>query len=116
MPDQATTGLEEPLLETRQRPALIVRGRPSRRRRLPRLEAMTPRSNRTSLARNGWQESRVQWVAAIGHMDHHAAQAAAGTGHRATADAGPPTLDQAVDRSMERRGPAHRVRASSATS
>ena len=31
---------------------------------------MTPRSNRTSLARNRWQESRVQWVASLPSLIH----------------------------------------------
>src|SRR6266852_2950239 len=48
----------------------MASGRTSRRRRLPRLYAMTPRSNRTSLARNRWQESRVQWVASLLSLIH----------------------------------------------
>ena len=31
---------------------------------------MTARSNRTSLARKRWQESRVQWVAALPSLIH----------------------------------------------
>src|SRR5262245_51752374 len=31
---------------------------------------MTPSSNRTSLARNRWQESRVQWVAVLPSLIH----------------------------------------------
>ena len=40
-------------------------GSASRRRRLPRLYAMTPSSRRTSLARKRWQERRVQGVASL---------------------------------------------------
>jgi hypothetical protein len=65
MPDQAAAGLEESLLEARQRPALDGPGEASRRRRFPRLYAMTPKSSRTSLARKRWQESRVQCLASL---------------------------------------------------
>ncbi len=46
-------------------------GRTSRRRRLPRLYAMTPKSNRTSLARKRWQERRVQFTFQIENADYH---------------------------------------------
>jgi len=34
---------------------------------------MTPRSNRTSLARKRWHESQVQWVASLASLIHGSA-------------------------------------------
>ena len=51
--DEAAAGLEQPLVQARQRPTLdgTGEGESNRRRRLLRLYAMTRKSSRTSLAR-----------------------------------------------------------------
>ena len=70
MPNEAATGLEEPLLETRQRPALNAERQDQPAQEIAEVIGDDPEEYRTSLARNRWQESRVQWVASLPSLIH----------------------------------------------
>jgi hypothetical protein len=63
MPDEAAAGLEESLLEVVRDQRWMARGRASRRRRFPRLYAMTPKSKalvtRTGAANPLWRATLV---------------------------------------------------------
>ena len=60
MSDEAPAGLEQPLLETRQGPALDGRGQDEPSQKIADVIRDNTRSRRTSLALKRWQERRVQ--------------------------------------------------------
>jgi len=70
MSDETPAGLEEPLLEARQRPTLNRQGESDPTQEVAEVVGDDPSNNRTSVARNRWQESRVQWVAALPSLIH----------------------------------------------
>ncbi len=70
MSDQPPAGLEEPLLEARQGPALDGEGQDEPPQQIAEVVGDDPKSNRTSLARKRWHESRVQWVASLPSLIH----------------------------------------------
>ena len=70
MLDEAPAGLEQPLLQARQGPALDGDRQNEPAQQIAEVVGMTAKSNRTSLARKRWQERRVQCVASFPSLIH----------------------------------------------
>ncbi len=70
MPDEAATGLEEPVLETRQGPALDGDRQDQPTQQIPEVVGDHSEQQAALVGPEAGQESRVQWVAALPSLIH----------------------------------------------
>jgi hypothetical protein len=70
MSNEAPAGLEQALLQARQRPALDGERQDQSTQEIAEVVGDDPEEQSDLVARNRWQESRVQWVAALPSLIH----------------------------------------------
>jgi hypothetical protein len=70
MPDETLAGLEQALLQARQRPVLDGERQDQPTQEIAEVVGDDPEQQADSLARKPWQERRVQWVAALPSLIH----------------------------------------------
>jgi hypothetical protein len=70
MSDEPRAGLEEPLLETRQGPALDGDGQDQPAQQIAEVIGDHPEEQPHLVGPKRWQESRVQWVASLPSLIH----------------------------------------------